>query len=150
MKNGGYQIVTLDLAQDLTIITENINISKILSGQWLFKDYSKGTNIINMYYLLYGKYAPNEDEENYSLQQKVIQLKNIRCNTISYLNTFTQFYMSNENPLVVEDTSTTSKTTTINNPLIGYFILGNQALLIAYNISRGILVNIFKGGDSNA
>lgn len=147
MKNGGYQVVTLDLEQDLTTFDSNINISKVLSGQWLFKDYSKGANIINMYYLLYGKYSP--DEESDSLQQKVIQLKNIRCNGI-YINTFTQFYMSDKNPLVVVDTSTTSKKTTINNPLIGYFILGNQALLIAYNMSRGILVNIFEGGDSNA
>jgi len=145
MKNGGYQVVTLDLAQDLTIITENISLSKVLSGQWLFKDYSK--NIINMYYLLYGKYSPGEKSD--SLQQKVIQLKNIRYNNL-YLNTFTQFYMSNENPLEVVDTSVTSKKIIINNPLIGYFILGNQALLIAYNMSRGILVNIFKGGDSNA
>lgn len=147
MKNGGYQVVTLDLAQDLTIITENINISKVLSGQWLFKDYSTGINIINMYYLLYGKYSPDEDID--SLQQKVIQLKNIRYNNL-YLNIFTQFYMSDKNPLEVVDTSTTSKKTTINNPLIGYFLLGNQALLIVYNMSRGILVNIFKGGDSNA
>lgn len=149
MKNGGYQVVTLDLAQDLTIITENINLSKVLSGQWLFKGHNIGTDIINMYYLLYGKYAPDVDEDIDSLQQKVIQLKNIRYNNL-YLNTFTQFYMSDKNPLEVVDTSVTSKKTTINNPLIGYFILGNQALLIAYNMSRGILVNIFKGGDSNA
>lgn len=147
MKNGGYQIVTLDLEQDFVIINSSVNLSKVLNGQWLFKDYSKGNNIINMYYLLYGKYYP--DEDNDSLQQKVIQLKNIRCNGI-YHNTFTQFYMSDKNPLVVEDVNEPNKKTTINNPLIGYFLLGNQALLVAYNMSRGILVNVFKGGDSNA
>lgn len=147
MKNGGYQIVTLDLEQDFIFINSDVNLSKVLSGQWLFKDYSKGSNIINMYYLLYGKYSP--DEESDFLQQKVIQLKNIRCNGI-YHNTFTQFYMSDKNPLVVEDVNATNKKTTINNALIGYFLLGNQALLVAYSMSRGILVNVFKGGDSNA